>query len=68
MQFKTWDYELSTAFEHSHESGHLAQAEMGGEWVMTLTEPVANAHSSFHKQLILVLSNAISQRGEHETA
>lgn len=26
-------------FEHSHESEHLVQAVMGGEWVMILTEP-----------------------------
>lgn len=54
-------------FEHSHESGHLVQAVMGGEWVMILTEPAANTHSFFHKQLILGLSNAIAQWVEDET-
>lgn len=47
-------------FEHSHESGHLVQALMG-EWVMILTEPAANTHSFFHKQLILGFGNATSQ-------
>lgn len=48
-------------FEHSHESGHLVQAVMGGEWVMILAEPAANAHSFFPKRLILGPSNAKSQ-------
>lgn len=40
---------------------------MGKERVMILTEPAANAHSFFHKQLILGLSNVISQWVEDET-
>lgn len=48
-------------FERSHESGHLVQALMEGEWVMILTEPAANTHSFFHKQLILGFGNATSQ-------
>lgn len=53
-------------FEHSHESGHLVHAAIGGEWVRILTEPPANAYSFFHRQLILGLSNAISHWVEAE--